>query len=947
LKTLKEHLDSTAIRSIICADDYVAYCQCPRKAYLLLIGHHVGQPHEYAQIVAMLEKKNAASYISALAAATTGEGGTVAQDIGSKADLVVRPTFHFRDLVASPDALLIAKSTAHGKGFYYEPLLVAGTRRIEVGHKNRLNYIGHVLAQIQSSPPARGFVIAADGIRHSTKLDTTHRAVESVIATLRTWTSLHKTENIEPRVLLNDNCPCCAFRVDCEECARQADDLSLLDRITPKALRRYHKKGIFTVNQLSYVFRPRRSRKFPHGKAATFNVELQALAIRAGKIYLQQIPTLSHSGREIFLDIEGVPDRGEYYLFGVLVSDGKATSYHPCWADDAEQESAAFASLVDKLAEYPDAPIYHYGRYEKQALVTLEKRHGVACDSVRKRLVNISASIYGKVYFPVRSNNLKELGRYLGATWSSTESSGLQSLVWRHHWETSSESCYKQMLLTYNEEDCRALLLLTNELTKIAETADSKLGNIDFADRPKHQCTEVAGEIHDRFDAILKFASADYPKRKISLRTTPGESKPTVKKSGAPKGHQAYQRIVPDRAGRVVRVRPKRVCPKHKNQPLLKSDVEAQKTVIDLVFSRSGCRKTVTRYVGPKAYCKRCKVHYNPPSIGLSYQLFGRGYQAWAIHQRIVLRLPYRVITQCMEDLFGERTTETSIVNFMKQFAIEYAATEKKLVRQILDGPFVHVDETRLNIQGTDHYVWVFTDGRHVFFRLTESRESTIVHEVLSGYEGVLISDFYPGYDGVECKQQKCWVHLIRDINDDLWKAPGDQELELFVGDVRNLIMPIFETVERYGVKRWHLGRFLKSVDRFYKSAIFGRSYSSECVLKYQKRFERYREELFLFLQQDGLPWNNNAGERAIRQLAVQRKISGTFFKKSALHYLLLLGIAQTCRFQEKSFLKFLVSGEKDVDRFKASKRKRISKQVFSDKEVSSLYGSSVRKTEL
>jgi len=238
------------------------------------------------------------------------------------------------------------------------------------------------------------------------------------------------------------------------------------------------------------------------------------------------------------------------------------------------------------------------------------------------------------------------------------------------------------MLLTYNEEDCRALLLLTNELTKIAETADSKLSNIDFADRPKHACTEVAGEIYKRFDAILKFASADYPKTKISLRTRPGESEPTVKKRGAPKGHQAYQRIVPARAGRVVQVRPKRVCPKHKGQVLARSG-EAQKTVIDLVSSKSGCRKTVTRYVGPKGYCERCRVHYNPPSIGLSHQLFGRGYQAWAIHQRIVLRLPYRVITQCMEDLFGARTTEASIVNFMRHFASDYAATERRLVLRL------------------------------------------------------------------------------------------------------------------------------------------------------------------------------------------------------------------------------------------------------------------------
>ncbi len=60
--------------------------------------------------------------------------------------------------------------------------------------------------------------------------------------------------------------------------------------------------------------------------------------------------------------------------------------------------------------------------------------------------------------------------------------------------------------------------------------------------------------------------------------------------------------------------------------------------------------------------------------------------------------------------------------------------------------------------------------------------------------------------------------------------------------------------------------------------------------------------------------------ERAIRQLAVQRKISGSFFKRVALQYLLLLAISQTCRFQGKSFLKFLLSKGKDVDEFRRSR---------------------------
>jgi Transposase IS66 family len=58
----------------------------------------------------------------------------------------------------------------------------------------------------------------------------------------------------------------------------------------------------------------------------------------------------------------------------------------------------------------------------------------------------------------------------------------------------------------------------------------------------------------------------------------------------------------------------------------------------------------------------------------------------------------------------------------------------------------VHADETKVNIKGTNWYVWVFTDERHVIFKLTETRESTIVHDMLSTYRGILISDFYPGF---------------------------------------------------------------------------------------------------------------------------------------------------------------------------------------------------------
>ncbi len=52
-------------------------------------------------------------------------------------------------------------------------------------------------------------------------------------------------------------------------------------------------------------------------------------------------------------------------------------------------------------------------------------------------------------------------------------------------------------------------------------------------------------------------------------------------------------------------------------------------------------------------------------------------------------------------------------------------------------------------------------------------------------------------------------------------------------------------------------------------------------------------------------------------------------FCESVTHnYLILLGIRQACRFQGKSFLKFLMSGEKDVAQFRAARRLKVPTQV-------------------
>jgi predicted RecB family nuclease len=919
----------TVMRHKISSELIEAFSLCPRKAFLLMTGATASPgPHDYEMLIREQAEANRRVHRARLA-----EGGEVVPfggpaEMAAGREIVADADLTADGLQARCDFLMKVTEPSRFGRFSYEPVKVIGTCRASRPDTLGLAYQGIVLGELQGRQPSSGTLVLFGNRPGKVKLAGKYREVRRIVDALRAWAG--NPSGDAPPVVLNKHCPSCPFRDACLQQAEKEDNLSLLDRMTPKLMRKYHDKGIFTVKQLSHLFKPRRSRKKAK-RQVRHSLELQALAIRTGKVHVEHLPELPRSPVELFLDFEGVPDRDTHYLAGLLVCRGGEAEHESFWADDATGEAAMWSALLERLAAFPDSPVYHYGSYEKKAFATLAKRHGSG-GGMSDRLVNVASCVYGKVYFPVLSNGLKSLGRFLGAAWTDPQASGVQSLVWRHGWEMTREEQFRQSLLQYNREDCEAVRLLVDRLDRIRRDAASD-PTIEFASRPKRHTTETGKAVHGQFERILNSAELDSQEREIHIRQNVEQEIVEPRKRGARKGHLGYHRIIPSKASQVVCVPSESKCPKGHGDLVINEKNLAKRTVLDLVFTRNGCRKTVMRYEGNKAYCPRCARVYDPPAlVQIGNQMFGHAFQAWTVYQRVVLRLPYRLIAQVTEHLFGIGLSPSSGVNFLRYLARYYASTEEANLQAILKSDFVHVDETKISIQGVDHYVWVFTDGKHVVFRMTETREADIVREVLAGYQGVLVSDFYPGYDSIPCRQQKCLVHLIRDINDDLWKAPFDKELETFAVEVQALLVPILVEVDRYGLKAWHLRKFLKDVERFYDKHIIGREYTSEPVRTFQKRFDRYRESLFTFLTQDGIPWENNMAERAIRQLAVQRKISGSFFKRVAPQYLLLLAISQTCRFQGKSFLKFLLSKETDLDSFRRTRPIRYSYAVGEPK---------------
>ena len=144
------------------------------------------------------------------------------------------------------------------------------------------------------------------------------------------------------------------------------DDLSLLSGMTEKERKKLHDKGIFTVTQLSYTFRPRRRSKQLRDKRERYRHLRTALTIRQ-------------------------------------------VARYSLWADSIEDERRTWNGFIGILAKIRDPVLIHDGSYETVFLKRMIDRYGVPpAESVVARAVkksmNLLSVIFSQIYFPTFSN---------------------------------------------------------------------------------------------------------------------------------------------------------------------------------------------------------------------------------------------------------------------------------------------------------------------------------------------------------------------------------------------------------------------------------------------------------------------------------------------------------------------------------------------------------------
>ena len=840
---------------------------------------------------------------------------------GSKWQLAVNLVVSAKNLESSLHAVVRVQSQGRDKPKQFIPIRFVFSNKITRDDKVLMAFDALVLSEMLGRGISLGRIIHGDNYT-KLKLRTLPLAkeVQKLILKIEAVLSSHSP----PDLALNRHCVECEFQARCRQKAIEKDDLSLLGGITEQDRKKFNSKGIFTTTQLSYTFRPRRRARRHSGKREKYHHPLKALSIREQKIHIVGRPELKLEGDQVFMDVEGLPDRDSYYLVGVRFKTSEGMIQHSLWADRPDEEEKIWTDFLSILSSITNPILIHYGSFETTFIKRMCSRYGKPPDGSQiakaiGSMVNLVSVIFAQIYFPTFSNGLKEIAEYLGFTWSTRIASGVQTIGWRHEWEAAKEPSLKREILSYNAQDCEALQIVTKKVGDLAQAS------LEIGDQPPKEVvyTETLkrenpfGFKRNTFsfpelDVINKAAYWDYQRERVYVKSSARLKRALSRSPGKTKVLSPNQTIdCPE----------PRSCPRCDSNRFFR-DGKMSKTVADLRFMKHGIKRWITLYRFHRYKCRGCGATFLPQERFWTGSKVGPGIVAYSLYQNIGLRLSQNSVDRSINRLFGYNLAIGTTRHIKVAAANTYEETYQTLVKQLCNGQLIHADETKVNLRGKDGFVWVLANMEEVAYIYSDTRQGDTLHSLLKDFTGVLVSDFYAAYDGIQCPQQKCLIHLIRDLNDAVLKYPFDKELKSLVKGFADLVRPMVETVDRHGLKSYFLRKHLVAVNRFYRR-ILGKAFQSESAVKFKERFEKNRDKLFTFLAYDGVPWNNNNAEYAIKAFAMFRHaIEGLTTEKGLRDYLVMLSIFETCKYNKVDFLDFLLSGEKDIGAFAKAKRR-------------------------
>jgi transposase len=292
----------------------------------------------------------------------------------------------------------------------------------------------------------------------------------------------------------------------------------------------------------------------------------------------------------------------------------------------------------------------------------------------------------------------------------------------------------------------------------------------------------------------------------------------------------------------------------------------------------------VTEHVFIRRWCPCCAKWRTPPlpaGLALGASRFGVGLASLVATLRTALRLPFAQIQAYLAAVHRVAISQGALADLVRRV---HGATQPAiagLLAQARAAPILHGDETGWREDGRHGYVWVLTTPGPqplVYFERDPSRGQAVLARLLGPqFAGVLVSDFYAGYNGYAGRHQRCWAHLLRDLHQ-LREAHAGRAA---VGAWARAVGRLYRWAQAFlaapggrspAARQAAYARLVATSQRLALRYAQAKGHPCQALAK---RLARHQHELFQFVLVPGLSADNNLAERRLRPLVVARKISG------------------------------------------------------------------------
>jgi len=254
---------------------------------------------------------------------------------------------------------------------------------------------------------------------------------------------------------------------------------------------------------------------------------------------------------------------------------------------------------------------------------------------------------------------------------------------------------------------------------------------------------------------------------------------------------------------------------------------------------------------------------------------------------RTSLRMPVRLIREYLHTIHNLLISTGEIVGLLHRVAeadkvMKLALSIRERVRK---SEVVHGDETTWREGGQNGYIWLFcTPQGERYYEYDHSRGGAVAKRILGGqFKGTLVTDFYAAYNDFPGEHQRCWVHLLRDLQE-LKEEHKDHKENEQVLEWATQLRKLYDSAqdilsgpspptqeERTSLYAQLVGAAQELANRFANA----KEHRAHPCHTLAKRLLLHLDGLFQFVLQPGLSADNNLAERSVRPVVVMRKVSG------------------------------------------------------------------------